>query len=183
SLWDKPRVIPRFLPWRVGQLVSIFLAYVCPLREHLVAKVLGGGGWSDHVWAGANGPWETDRLTGVIVQESAVRLGCRLTTLDYRHAVIAIGRQVVGEQFGHGYQEQVGEGDIEESEMELDSGLELQAGRTEKIGVQTYGVQIDIDLARSVQVRARREEVTCRRRTKTHMANCFQRTLRAYRVD
>ncbi|KAK4947069.1 hypothetical protein LTR66_014220 [Elasticomyces elasticus] len=183
SLWDKPRVIPRFLPWRVGQLVSIFLAYVCPLREHLVAKVLGGGGWSDHVWAGANGPWETDRLTGVIVQESAVRLGCRLTTLDYRHAVIAIGRQVVGEQFGHGYQEQVGEEDIGEPEMELDSGLELQAGRTEKIGVQTYGVQIDIDLARSVQVRARREEVTCRRRTKTHMANCFQRTLRAYRVD
>ncbi|TKA79675.1 hypothetical protein B0A49_04714 [Cryomyces minteri] len=28
--------------------------------------------------------------------------------------------------------------------MELDSGLELQAGRTEKIGVQTYGVPIDI---------------------------------------
>ncbi|KAK5009446.1 hypothetical protein LTR28_001016 [Elasticomyces elasticus] len=106
SLWDKPRVIPRFLPWRVGQLVSIFLA--------------------------------------VIVQESAVRLGCRLTTLDYRHAVIAIGRQVVGEQFGHGYQEQVGEEDIGEPEMELDSGLELQAGRTEKIGVQTYGVPIDI---------------------------------------
>ncbi|KAK4986088.1 hypothetical protein LTR66_007979 [Elasticomyces elasticus] len=106
SLWDKPRVVPRVLPWRVGQLVRIFLA--------------------------------------VIVQESAVRLGCRLTTLDYRHAVIAIGRQVVGEQFGHGYQEQVGEEDIGEPEMELDSGLELQAGRTEKIGVQTYGVPIDI---------------------------------------
>ncbi|KAK5020229.1 hypothetical protein LTR16_001602, partial [Cryomyces antarcticus] len=143
SLWDKPRVIPRFLPWRVGQLVSIFLAYVCPLKEHLVAKMLGGG-WSDHVWAGANGPWETDRLTRVIVQESAIGLGCRLTTLDYRHAAITIGRQFVGEQFGHGYQEQVGEEDIEEPEMELDSGLELQAGRTEKIGVQTYGVPIDI---------------------------------------
>ncbi|KAL2350266.1 hypothetical protein BJ546DRAFT_805645, partial [Cryomyces antarcticus] len=100
--------------------------------------------WSDHVWAGANGPWETDRLTRVIVQESAIGLGCRLTTLDYRHAAITIGRQFVGEQFGHGYQEQVGEEDIEEPEMELDSGLELQAGRTEKIGVQTYGVPIDI---------------------------------------
>jgi hypothetical protein len=28
--------------------------------------------------------------------------------------------------------------------MELESGLDLQAGRTEKIGVQTYGVPVDI---------------------------------------
>jgi hypothetical protein len=28
--------------------------------------------------------------------------------------------------------------------MELESGLDLQAGRTEKIGVQTYSVPVDI---------------------------------------
>ncbi|KAK4980774.1 hypothetical protein LTR28_001461 [Elasticomyces elasticus] len=48
SLWNKPGVIPRFLPWRIVQLVSIFLAYKWPLRERLVAKVLGGR-WSHHV--------------------------------------------------------------------------------------------------------------------------------------
>jgi hypothetical protein len=38
----------------------------------------------------------------------------------------------------------VGEEAIKEPEMELENGLDLQAGRTEKIGVQTYGVPIDI---------------------------------------
>jgi hypothetical protein len=38
----------------------------------------------------------------------------------------------------------VGEEDIKEPEMELKGGLDLQAGRIEKIGMQTYGVPIDI---------------------------------------
>lgn len=143
SLWDKPRVIPRFLPWRVGQLIGIYLIYICELRTHLSREVLGSA-QDDYIWAGINGPWETDRLTRVISRETGTRLKCRLTTLEYRHCAITIGRQFVGEQFGHGYQEQVGEGEVEEPEMEVDSGLELQAGRTEKIGVQTYGVPIDI---------------------------------------
>ncbi|KAJ9624574.1 hypothetical protein H2203_005309 [Taxawa tesnikishii (nom. ined.)] len=53
-------------------------------------------------------------------------------------------RERVSEQFAHGTREQIGEEEIEEAEEELDSGLELQAGRTEKIGVQRYGVPVDI---------------------------------------
>ena len=143
SLWDKPRVIPRFLPWRVSQLFGVFLAYVHPLSEHLVSHVTGRS-WSDYVWASRNGPWETERLTRVVARETAIWLGCRLTTLEYRHAAITLGREFVGAQFGHGFREQVGEEAIEEPEMELESGLDLQAGRTEKIGVQTYGVPVDI---------------------------------------
>ncbi|KAF3029165.1 hypothetical protein E8E12_000446 [Didymella heteroderae] len=143
SLWDKPRVIPRFLPWRVSQLFSIFLAYVHPLSEHLVSHVTGRS-WSDYVWASRSGPWETERLTRVVARETAAWLGCRLTTLEYRHAAITLGREFVGAQFGHGFREQVGEEVIEEPEMELENGLDLQAGRTEKIGVQTYGVPVDI---------------------------------------
>ncbi|KAK5111071.1 hypothetical protein LTR85_012290 [Meristemomyces frigidus] len=143
SLWDKPRVIPRFLPWRVGQLVSIYLVCISELRAHLSREVLGSA-CDDHIWAGAHGPWETDRLTRVITRETGTRLRCRLTTLEYRHCAITIGREFVNEQFAHGHQEQVAEGEIEEPEMDVDSGLELQAGRTEKIGVQTYRVPIDI---------------------------------------
>ncbi|KAL2349603.1 P-loop containing nucleoside triphosphate hydrolase protein [Cryomyces antarcticus] len=101
-----------------------------------------GKGWSDYVWADANGPWETDRLTSIITRETASRLGNRLTTLDYRHAAISIGRVFVGEQFGSGYREEVGE--VEEAEVELEDALELHAGRGEKIGVQRYGVPSDI---------------------------------------
>lgn len=142
SQFDKPKIVPRFLPWRVGQLMAVYLAYVRPFREHLMVQLQGGGGWSDHVWADANGPWETDRLTAVIARETASRLGERLTTLDYRHVAISVGRVFVGEQFASGYREEIGE--VEEPEVEVEDPLELSAARTEKMGVQRYGVPSDI---------------------------------------
>ena len=48
SQFDKPKVIPRFLPWRVGQLLAIYLAYVRPLQEYLGEKVRGLG-FSDYI--------------------------------------------------------------------------------------------------------------------------------------
>ena len=79
---DKPKVIPRFLPWRVGQVLVVYLAYVQPVQEYLSVQVKGSG-WSDYIWANEQGPWETDRLTRIIVRESQKRLGTRLTTHDY----------------------------------------------------------------------------------------------------
>jgi superfamily II DNA helicase RecQ len=142
SQWDKPKVVPRFLPWRVGQLVAVYLAYLQPFREYLTVQVLGGG-WSDYVWADARGPWETERLTRVIARETEQRMGNRLTTHDYRHAAVGIGRVVVGESFARGYQDEIGE--IEEPEVEEDeSPLELQNNRTTVVGVGHYGVPVDI---------------------------------------
>jgi len=142
SQWDKPKVVPRFLPWRVGQLVAVYLAYLQPFREYLTVQVLGGG-WSDYVWADERGPWETERLTRVMARETEKRIGNRLTTHDYRHAAVGIGRVVVGEGFGRGYQDEIGE--IEEPEVEEDeSPLELQNNRTTGVGVAHYGVPIDI---------------------------------------
>jgi len=138
--FDTPKIIPRFLPWRVGQLMAVYSGYMRPFREHLMVQ-LQGKGWSDHVWADANGPWETDRLTSII-RETASRLGERLTTLDYRHAAISIGRVFVGEQFAHGYREEAGE--VEEPQVEVENALELHAGRGERIGVQRYGVPSDV---------------------------------------
>lgn len=71
-------------------------------------------------------------------------LGCRLTTLKYRHAAITLGQEFVGAQFGHGFRKQVGEEAIKEPEMELKNRLDLQARQTKKISVQTYGVPINI---------------------------------------
>jgi len=141
SQWDKPKVIPRFLPWRVGQLMVVYLGYAQPFREHLTVEI-SDSGWTEYVWGGLNGPWETDKLTSIITRQSTKGLGERLTTLDYRHAAISIGRVFISEQFAAGYKEEVGE--IEEPEMEGEDGLEISAGRTEKIGVQRYGVPSDI---------------------------------------
>lgn len=148
SQWDKPKVVPRFLPWRVGQLMALYLAYVQPLAELLRVQALRGS-WSDYIWADESGPWETERLTRVMSRESELRLGNRLTTQDYRHAAVGIGREFVGESFSKGYQDEVGE--AEEAEADDDGGepggesaIELQSGRTTAVGVSHYGVPLNI---------------------------------------
>jgi hypothetical protein len=141
SQFDKPKVIPRFLPWRVGQLLAIYLAYVQPFQQYLTVKVKGSGR-SDHIWANEYGPWGTDRLTKVINQESSKRLGMRLTTLDYRHVAVSLGREKVGEQFSRGYVEETAE--VEEPEVDEDDPLEVSAGRGGEIGANRYGVSLDV---------------------------------------
>jgi hypothetical protein len=141
SQFDKPKVIPRFLPWRVGQLLAIYLAYVQPFQQYLAVKVKGSGR-SDHIWANEYGPWGTDRLTKVINRESSMGLGTRLTTLDYRHVAVSLGREKVGEQFSRGYVEETAE--FEEPEVDEDDPLEVSAGRGGEIGANRYGVSLDV---------------------------------------
>jgi hypothetical protein len=146
SQYDTPKIISRFLPWRVGQLMAVYLGYVRRFAEYLMVQV-SGTGWSDYIWANDKGPWETNRLTSVIKLETAHRLGERLTTLDYRHVAISIGRVFVGEQFAAGYRE--GMDEVDEPEMEEDGDnrsdpLELQAGRGERMGERRYGVPINM---------------------------------------
>lgn len=106
SQWDKPKVVPRFLPWRLGQVMAVYLAYLEPFKTYLQVQVLGEG-FSDYIWADAYGPWGTDRLTRIMKRETGKRLGTVLTTLDYRHTAVGIGRVVIGEAFGHGYEDEV----------------------------------------------------------------------------
>jgi hypothetical protein len=52
------------------------------------------------------------------VRESSKHLGTRLTTLDYRHVAVSVGREKVGEQFLRGYVEETAE--VEEYSVSLD---------------------------------------------------------------
>jgi hypothetical protein len=141
SQYDRPKVVPRFAPWRVGQMTVLYLAYARRLREHLLVQVAGQG-WSDHIWCNDKGIWDTDRMTSVIRQETAMGIRHGYTTLDYRHIAVSIGRVKVGESFASGYKEDIGE--VEEPEAEEESGLDLQSGRGEKQGSLKYGVPVDI---------------------------------------
>ena len=62
SQWDKPKVVPRFLPLRLGQVMVVYLAYLQLFQEYLTVQVLGGS-FTDYLWANEQGPWGTDRLT------------------------------------------------------------------------------------------------------------------------
>ncbi|CAC9887931.1 unnamed protein product, partial [Aureobasidium pullulans] len=141
SQQDKPKIIPRFLPYRVAQLLVVYLAYVQPLQEYL-SVMSKGSGWTEYIWGDQNGTWETDRLTRIIARETQKRLKVRLTTHDYRHLAIAIGRVAVGEQFAYGYVDEIGE--VEAPELDTDDPLEMSAGRGGEIGGNRYGVSVDV---------------------------------------
>jgi superfamily II DNA helicase RecQ len=143
SQFDKPKIVPRFLPPQLGQVMAVYLAYLQPFREYLIVEVLGGG-LSDYVWSDQHGAWNTDRLTRVIRRETGIRIGVELHTQGYRHAAVGIGRVKVGESFGKGYQDEVGE--VEEAEVDEDQEdiIELQNSRTTLVGVGNYSVPIDI---------------------------------------
>jgi hypothetical protein len=76
------------------------------------------------------------------VQESSKYLGTRLTTLDYRHVAVSVGREKVGEQFLRGYVEETAE--VEEPEVEEDDALEVSVGRGREIGANRYSVLLDV---------------------------------------
>ncbi|KAL6161913.1 hypothetical protein ACJQWK_11994 [Exserohilum turcicum] len=143
SQWDKPKVVPRFLPPRVGQIMALYLSYLQPFREFLVVSVLNGG-LDDYVWSNEQGAWNTDRLTRVLKRETGKRLGVELHTLDYRHTAVGIGRVMVGESFGKGYQDEIGEIDEAEVDEDEEDLIELQNARSTVMGVGNYSVLIDI---------------------------------------
>jgi superfamily II DNA helicase RecQ len=143
SQWDKPKIVPRFLPPRLSQVMVLYLAYVQPFEEYLNVQVLKGG-ISEYIWADNQGPWGTERLTRALKRETGKRIGVELHTLDYRHAAVGIGREVVGAQFSKGYQDEVGEVDEPEVDDDGEDAIELQAARTTNMGISNYSVPIDI---------------------------------------
>ena len=65
-----------------------------------------------------------------------------MTTLDYRHVAISLGREKVGDHFAHGYAKQSDE--VEEAEIDEDDRLEISAGRSGEIGANRYGVSLEV---------------------------------------
>jgi hypothetical protein len=143
SQWDKPKGVPRFLPPQLAQVMAIYLAYVQPFQEYLVVRVLEGSR-TDYVWGNSTGAWGTERLRRVLKRETGKRLGVELHTLDYRHTAVGIGRVKVGESFGRGYQDELGEVDEAEVDEDQEDIIELQNLRTTAVGVGNYSVPIDI---------------------------------------
>ena len=52
--WDKPKIVLRFLPPQLGQVMALYLVYIQPFKENLTLQVLGGS-YSNYVWHNAQG--------------------------------------------------------------------------------------------------------------------------------
>lgn len=49
AMLDMPKMVPRFLPWRSGQIAVIYLTHVRVFAELLSVQVQYGQGWSDYI--------------------------------------------------------------------------------------------------------------------------------------
>jgi hypothetical protein len=87
--WDKLKIVLRFLPPQLGQVMAVYLVYVQPFCEYLTLQVLGGS-YSNYVWHDAQGVWDTSWLTRVLKRETGKRLGVVLYTLEYWHTAVGI---------------------------------------------------------------------------------------------
>jgi superfamily II DNA or RNA helicase len=146
AMFGEPKVIPRFIPWRLAQVFAVYLVYVQPWVEELDQQT-NGLPRSDHLWHDKNGSWTTHHLTKALREETAIRMGQELTTSGYRHVAVEMGREYVGTDFmlhQPGGDEMLPEGeDVIEGPAAQDNAVDLAAAHTQA-QAQRYGVRADI---------------------------------------
>lgn len=98
SHFDSPKVIPRFLPERIGQLMAMYMVYVRPFTDRWEADQ-----WtlydkmsppSDFIWHDENGPWESSRMLRAVSKWTLHYMGRRITLQDWRHIAVAISKKL-----------------------------------------------------------------------------------------
>jgi hypothetical protein len=146
--FDSPKVIPRFLPERIGQLLVMYMVYIRPLTDRWEAQRWAMAGKpappSDFIWHDENGPWEGSRMSRAMAAKTSKHIGVRITLRDYRHIAVAISRKHAREKG-----RQKSDFDQDEDEDEANKGEQyevaddLAASHTGQTA-EHYGVTIDI---------------------------------------
>ena len=137
AITGQHKVIARFLGRRVGRLLIAYLTEVRPFITLLDRDRIPKAARC-FLWVDEKGIWKTPRATKALVQESASRLGCRITIQDYRHIAKAIDREHVRGLAG----------DVEE---DGDQAHDLAAAHTPQTADAVYG--IDASMLRSLSAR------------------------------
>ncbi|EXM14600.1 hypothetical protein FOTG_17016 [Fusarium oxysporum f. sp. vasinfectum 25433] len=134
--FDSPKVIPRFLPGRIGQL---FEANKWELYREKMAPP------SDFIWhneAAGGVPWESSQISAAMGRWTSYYIGRRIMLQDWRHIAIAISKK-------HARDRGAGRADFEDGEDNHDKSEQykvpddLAASHTGQTAAN-YGVTIDI---------------------------------------
>ncbi|PNP37241.1 hypothetical protein TGAMA5MH_10863 [Trichoderma gamsii] len=144
--FDSPKVIPRFLPPRVAQLMAMYFVYIRPLTDRWEAEQWALYGKkkppSDFIWHDENGPWDGTRISKAMAKWSYHYMGRRITLQDWRHIAIAVSKK-------HARQRGAAKADFEEDDNDDDEAEQyeipddLAAAHTTKTAAN-YGVTIDV---------------------------------------
>ncbi len=89
------KIIHRYLPREVGELLVWYLWLVLPFQQRMEAIVWEKETMSSHMWpADPNGKkWTSERMRKVLKRESRAGLGQELTIQSYRQIAIGISRK------------------------------------------------------------------------------------------
>ncbi|KFY03918.1 hypothetical protein V490_00051, partial [Pseudogymnoascus sp. VKM F-3557] len=145
SHFDSPKVIPRFLPERIGQLMAMYMIYVRPLTDRWEADR-----WalydkmsppSDFIWHDENRPWGSYRISRAMAKWTLHYMGIEIPLQDWRHVAVAISRKLARDRG-------VKKADFENDDNDDDSEQyeipdDLAASYTTKTA-ENYGVTIDV---------------------------------------
>lgn len=94
NITGSAKVIHRYLPLEVSELLVYYLWLVLPFRQQLDILVnKRKAPPSAFLWPKADGAWLPERLTTVLKRETTEHLKVPLVIMMYRHMAIAISRQ------------------------------------------------------------------------------------------
>lgn len=131
---EMPKLIPRFVPRQVAQLLIAYIADVQPFVDFLeVATELGTRTTSKHVmWSWKQKTRDTEHLSRIIGKFTEEHLGVRLTVASWRQVVITVER------------DRIRASKDAEQLVEDEQLSDLQAGHSEAVAEHHYGVRADL---------------------------------------
>ncbi|KAA8615982.1 hypothetical protein PtrV1_11378 [Pyrenophora tritici-repentis] len=150
------KIIHRYLPREVGELVVWYMWLVLPFQQRLEALVWEKEAVSSHMWpADPSGrKWTTDRLREALKRESRIAMGQEWTFAGYREMAIGISRRFL--RGSTAFQADEGEENKEWAEEQAgDSIADEQAGHTSHVAGLIFGFQAGLDDQRRSSKRKR----------------------------
>lgn len=133
------KIIHRYLPREVGELVVWYLWLVLPFQQRLEAMVWEKEAVSSHMWpADPNGrKWTSERFREALKRESRLGLGQELTIAAYREIAIGISRRFL--RGATAFKTEEGDENEEWKEENLGASIaDEQAGHTAHVAGMIY---------------------------------------------
>ncbi|EOD42854.1 putative dna helicase protein [Neofusicoccum parvum UCRNP2] len=117
------KVIHRYLPREVGELVVWYLWLVLPFHQRMLAVVRGSEQISAHMWPAEAGEkrWTTERMREAMKKESRIGLGQELTVRAYRDVAIGISRRFMRGSSAFRVDEEGGENGNEQEQQQMEA--------------------------------------------------------------
>jgi RecQ family ATP-dependent DNA helicase len=130
------KIIHRYLPREVGELLVYYLWLVLPLQQKIEAELQKKDSRSQHMWPTDPGgkKWTSPRMREVMKRESNIGMGVQLTIQAWRDLAIGISRHYMREK-----QTFTDDDNDEDSDVSGDDDIwDLAAGHTSQVAGAIY---------------------------------------------